>query len=174
MIVCNYWLVPGVATPANGSYLTAIAALISPTSRGDVKLASSNPFDRPIINPNLVSSQFDKFALREAVKAVRRFFSAKAWADYIISPVNLASNPTDAAIDSYVRSFSSTVFHPVGTSAMSPANAGWGVVDPQLRLKGADGVRVVDASVWPFLPNAHTQAPTYLVAERAATLIRGY
>ena len=112
--------------------------------------------------------------MREGVKSVRRFLSAKAWADYVVSPVNIATNPTDAEIDAYVRAFSSTVFHPVGTSAMSPAKARWGVVDPQLRVKGADGVRVVDASVWPFLPNAHTQAPTYLVAERAASLIRGY
>jgi choline dehydrogenase len=144
------------------------------SSGGEVKLASNNPFDHPLIDPNLLSSNFDKYAMREGVKSVRRFLSAKAWADYVVSPVNIAANPTDTEIDAYVRTFASTVFHPVGTSAMSPAKAGWGVVDPQLRVKGSDGVRVVDASVWPFLPNAHTQAPTYLVAERAASLIRGY
>lgn len=147
---------------------------MTPFLGGDVKLASNDPFEHPLINPNLVSTEFDKYAMREGVKAVHRFLHAEAWADYVVSPVNIASNPTDAAIDDYVRAYSTTVYHPVGTSAMSSAEAGWGVVDPQLRVKGADGVRVVDASVWPFLPNAHTQAPTYLVAERAASLIRGY
>lgn len=112
--------------------------------------------------------------MREAVKAVRKFVAAKTWDDYIISPIGLGETPTDAEIDAYIREYSSTVYHPVGTSAMSPGNATWGVVDPQLRLKGVDGVRVVDASVWPFLPSAHTQGPTYLIAERAASIIRGY
>jgi choline dehydrogenase len=57
---------------------------------------------------------------------------------------------------------------------MSPRDAAWGVVDPELKLKGAEGVRVVDASVWPFVPSGHTQGPVYLVAERAASIIRGY
>lgn len=137
-------------------------------------MASSDPLARPIINPNLLSTDFDKTAVRESVKAIRRFVGSQAFSDYVISPVNLGANPTDAEIDAYVQTFAGTVFHPVGTSAMSAADAAWGVVDPQLRVKGTDGLRVVDASVLPFLPNAHTQGPTYLVAERAATLIRGF
>ncbi|KAF9530999.1 hypothetical protein CPB83DRAFT_892268 [Crepidotus variabilis] len=171
MIVCNFWLNPGVALPANGSFLTFISALISPTSRGTVKLASSDPFDKPIIDPRMVTTDFDKFALREAVRAVKRFASASSWSDYIIAPYQTLAGTTDDEIDSHVRQLSSTVFHPVGTAAMSSSSSK-GVVDSQLKVKGTAGLRVVDASVWPFLPSAHTQGPTYLVAERAADIIK--
>ncbi|KAH6888359.1 hypothetical protein BKA70DRAFT_1409386 [Coprinopsis sp. MPI-PUGE-AT-0042] len=170
MIFANYWLHPSRPQPATGSFFTIISALISPTSRGSVKLSSPNSFDAPLIDLKLVTTEFDKICLREAVKATKRFIAAKAWKDYVNGPAlaGLASN-VDSEIDAYVRAESSTVYHPVGTASMSPANAKWGVVDPQLRVKGVSGLRVVDASVWPFVPNAHTQGPVYLVAERAAT-----
>lgn len=139
-----------------------------------MKLASSDPFVHPLINPNFLSTDFDKYTMREGIRAIRRFVGAKAFDNFTVEPIGLGQAPTDDEIDAYVREYSDTVFHPVGTSALSPANAKWGVVDPQLRLKGGEGVRVVDASVWPFLPSAHTQGPTYLIAERAASLIRGY
>ncbi|KAH6896383.1 hypothetical protein BKA70DRAFT_754273 [Coprinopsis sp. MPI-PUGE-AT-0042] len=171
MIFGNYWLHPTRAMPATGSFFTIISALISPTSRGSVTLASNSVFDAPLIDPKFVTTEFDKVCLREAVKATKRFMEAEAWNGYVNGPalVGLGSD-VDSEIDAYVRSESSTVFHPVGTASMSPANAKWGVVDPQLRVKGTHGLRVVDASVWPFVPNAHTQGPVYLVAERAATL----
>ncbi|RXW19853.1 hypothetical protein EST38_g5995 [Candolleomyces aberdarensis] len=174
MIVSNFWINPAVPQPATGSYLTLISALISPTSRGTLKLASNNPFQAPLIDPNFLATDFDRYAMRESVRAVKRFAGANAWSDYVIEPVGDLAAQTDEAIDAYVRSISTTVFHPVGTASMSPRNAAWGVVDPELRLKGAEGVRIVDASVWPFVPNAHTQGPVYLVAERAASIIRGY
>ncbi|KAH6896413.1 hypothetical protein BKA70DRAFT_1198967 [Coprinopsis sp. MPI-PUGE-AT-0042] len=171
MIFANYWLHPSRPLPATGSFFTIISALISPTSRGSVKLRTNNAFDAPLIDPKLVTTEFDKVCLREAVKATKRFMAADAWDGYVNGPAlaGLGSN-VDSEIDAYVRAESSTVYHPVGTASMSPANANWGVVDPQLRVKGTHGLRVVDASVWPFVPNAHTQGPVYLVAERAATL----
>lgn len=160
--------------PVNGSYLSISVALISPSSRGTVQLASNNFLDHPLIDPQYLSTEFDRYTLREAVKATKRFVAAKAWKDYIIAPFGPFANAnTDEAIDEYVRAGSTTVFHAVGTASISPKNAQWGVVDAQLRLKGAHGVRVVDASVWPFVPNAHTQGPVYLIAERAADIIRG-
>ncbi|PPR03999.1 hypothetical protein CVT24_010492 [Panaeolus cyanescens] len=172
LIVSNFWLNPSAGIPATGNFMTIIAALISPTSRGFVKLASSDPFAKPIIDPKLVTTPFDKFAMREAVRAVKRFVGASAWDDYIIGPYGSLAADDDAGIDAHVRQWSSTVFHPVGTAAMSPANAQWGVVDPNLKLKGAHGVRIADASVLPYVPNAHTQGPVYLVAHRAAALIK--
>ncbi|KAF5337359.1 hypothetical protein D9611_002938 [Ephemerocybe angulata] len=172
LIFSSYWLHPTLPSPANGSYMTICSALISPTSRGYLKLASADPFQTPLINPQYLSTAFDKYTLREAVKAAKRFTSGPAWADYILAPYgDLASTNTDADIDAYARKYTSTIFHPVGTAAMSAKDAGWGVVDPDFRLKGADGVRIVDASVWPFVPNAHTQGPVYLLAERAASII---
>ncbi|KAJ3542294.1 hypothetical protein NMY22_g3567 [Coprinellus aureogranulatus] len=170
MLVLNYGNSP-VLSPEQ-SYISISSIIISPTSRGYVKLSSSDPFDHPIIDPNYLSSEFDRYTIREGVKAVRRFAQAQAWNGFIVEPVDLGQDPTDEEIDAYIREFSNTVFHPVGTASISPENAKWGVVDAKLRLKGAVGVRVVDASVWPFLPSAHTQGPTYLIAERAASLIR--
>ncbi|KAJ3505131.1 hypothetical protein NLJ89_g7572 [Agrocybe chaxingu] len=172
LIFCNFWLNPGVAMPATGSFLTIIAALISPSSRGFVKLASDDPWDKPIIDPKMVTTAFDKFALREAVRSAKRFVTASAWDDYVIGPYGTTAGETDAELDTHVRQFSTTVFHPVGTASMSAPNSGWGVVDPNFKVKGAEGLRVVDASVWPHLPNAHTQGPTYLIAQRAAAVIK--
>lgn len=129
--------------------------------------------------------------MKESVKAVQRFTSANAWKDYILSPFGaLASATTDATIESFVRNNAGTIFHPVGTASMSPKGAGWGVVDPDLKVKGAEGLRIVDASIMvglrqiqiaifltsfllqPFISNGHPQVPIYLIAERAAKLIK--
>lgn len=83
--------------------------------------------------------------MKASVKAVQRFMAANAWSNYIVSPYGAT---TDAAIESYVRGNSGTVYHPVGTASMSPKSANWGVVDPDLKVKGADGLRIVDASIF--------------------------
>ncbi|EAU88011.2 aryl-alcohol oxidase [Coprinopsis cinerea okayama7 len=174
MIVINFYLNPfGPPIPPAGTFMTLISALISPTSRGFVRLASADPFTAPIIDPKFLTTQFDIFALREAVRATKRFVTASVWNDYVISPWGGLAQTSDEGIDAYVRQQSTTVYHPVGTAAISPRGANYGVVDPDLKLKGAEGVRIADASVWPFLPNAHTQGPVYLLAERAADLILG-
>lgn len=147
-MVQNFWLNPGVPLPPAGNFVTFISALISPTSRGFVKLASANPFTAPIIDPKFLTTQFDVFALREAVRAVKRLASANAWKGYIDLPFGGLAATSDADIDAYVRFQSTTVFHPVGTASMTAKNAKWGVVDPDLKVKGVEGVRVVDASVW--------------------------
>jgi choline dehydrogenase len=86
--------------------------------------------------------------MKEAVKAMKRFVAAQAWNGYIVGPVPaLADTDTDAKLEAYIRANSGTEFHPVGTAAMSPASASWGVVDPTLKVKGVEGLRVVDASV---------------------------
>lgn len=111
-------------------------------------MASKDPFDKPIIDPKYVSTAFDKFCLREAVKAVKRFVSATAWDDYIIGPHGTAAGTTDEEIDSHIRGIADTVFHATGTAAMSATNANWGVVNPDLKVKGVEGIRIVDASVF--------------------------
>jgi len=171
LIVSNFWLVPPATMPSSGSFITFLTNLMSPTSRGFVKLASKNPFDKPIIDPQYVSTTFDKFCLREAIKALKRFVSARAWADYIISPYGTTAATTDEEIDAHIRGIATTVYHATGTASMSAGNAHWGVVNPDLKVKGVEGIRIVDASVFPLSPNAHTQGPVYLLAERAAIII---
>ncbi|KAF8875348.1 alcohol oxidase [Gymnopilus junonius] len=156
--------------PASGNFLTINAVLLTPTSRGFVTINSSNPFAPPLIQPNLLASAFDIAALREGVKAAHRFAAAPAWKNYIIAPLSNAT--TDDEIEAFLRTAAGTIFHPIGTAAMTPKNAGFGVVDPDLTVKAVAGLRIVDASVLPLLPAGHTQAPTYAFAERAADLIK--
>ncbi len=123
---------------------------------------------------NALSTEFDIFTLLEATKAAQRFLSGPIWKDFIVGPVGEFANiRTDAELEQFARNQAGTNVHMVGTAGMSPKGASWGVVDPDLKVKGVHGLRVVDASVIPVVPNAHTLAPVYIFAERAADLIKG-
>ncbi|KAF9458888.1 hypothetical protein BDZ94DRAFT_1312864 [Collybia nuda] len=173
MLFVNMWVNPNTPPPPTGNFMSVVLALISPTSRGSIKISSSNPFTKPLINPNLVSTDFDIFTLVEAVKAAKRFIAAKAWSGYIQDSVGgLDAAMTDKEIEAYVRENTNTIWHAVGTAAMSAKDASYGVVDPDLKVKGVDGLRIVDGSILPFVPNAHTEGPIYLIAERGADLIK--
>ncbi|KAJ6617560.1 GMC oxidoreductase-domain-containing protein [Mycena sp. CBHHK59/15] len=165
----------GLVDPVpTGHFFSSATAVVSPVSRGSITLNTSNPFDAPLIDPALFVSDFDIFAMRTAVLKTQTFLSAPAWKDYIIRPVdNLArALVSDAALDEYIRNTSISAQHPVGSAAMTAKSATWGVVNPDLRVKGTTGLRIVDASVMPFVPSGHTQAPTYAVAERGSDLIK--
>ncbi|KAJ7346320.1 alcohol oxidase [Mycena albidolilacea] len=158
--------------PPTGNFMSIFSALVSPTSRGYVKLNSSDLLVAPIINSNLLGTEFDMFVMREALRASARFAAAPVFANYIIAPDGFNATATDAELDEFIRANSGTVFHPVGTAAMSAKNADFGVVNPDLLVKGLQGLRIVDLSVLPFIPAAHTQAAAYIIAERAADLIK--
>ncbi|KAI0270489.1 aryl-alcohol-oxidase from pleurotus Eryingii [Gloeopeniophorella convolvens] len=159
--------------PTTGHYMMIASNLITPTSRGSITLASANPFDAPNIDPALLNSDFDIFTMREAVKAALRFAAAPAWKGYVIGPHGaLGDAKTDAEIEAYARTNSATVFHPFSTAPMSAVDAKDGVVNPDLTVKKTVGLRIVDASVLPYVPAAHPQAALYAVAERAAKLIK--
>jgi len=103
----------------------------------------------------------------------QQFLSAPVWKDYVLGASNGLENvTTEADVNKYILSTSASTLHMVGTAAMSAPDAGFGVVNPDLRLKGATGLRIVDTSVYPFVPSSHPQAPTYIFAERAADLIK--
>ncbi|KAJ7640147.1 aryl-alcohol oxidase-like protein [Mycena rosella] len=129
---------------------------------GSVTISSGDPFANPLINPGYLASEFDAIALREGVKLAQKFFSASAWHGYLGAPtINLAAmNATEqmATLRANVD--------------MSPRDATYGVVNPDLTVKGIAGLRVIDASVLPIVPGAHTQAATYVVAERGADLVK--
>ncbi|KAJ7152972.1 alcohol oxidase [Mycena filopes] len=163
----------GKLNPApTGNFFSISSALVSPTSRGYVELNSSDPLAAPIINPNLLGTEIDMFIMREALRASARFAAAPVFDNYIIAADSFNATATDAELDVFIRTNSGTVFHPVGTCAMSAKGAPFGVVDPDLLVKGLKGLRIVDLSVLPFIPAAHTQASAYIVGERAADLIK--
>ncbi|KAI0046899.1 GMC oxidoreductase, partial [Auriscalpium vulgare] len=125
-------------TTATGRYFTIRTAVVSPSSRGSVTLASSAPFALPIVDPNFLSTPADIIIMREAVKAVLRFTSSPAFAappfPYILGPLGaLANVTTDVEIDAYARDGSTTLWHPTGTARMAAAGAKEGVVGPDLR-----------------------------------------
>ncbi|KAF8514947.1 aryl-alcohol oxidase-like protein [Hysterangium stoloniferum] len=159
--------------PATGSFMSILTAVVSPTSRGSVSLASTNPFDQPIIDPAILTTDFDIFAMVQAVKDAQTFIQSSPFQGFVQGPFGqLAKATTDGLKTTLIRATAETVNHPVGTAAMSPVGASWGVVDPNLLLKGASGLRIVDASIFPQIPESHIQAPVYIVAERAASLIK--
>ncbi|VDB94045.1 unnamed protein product [Peniophora sp. CBMAI 1063] len=164
------------ASPAEGHFVTIIVNLISPASRGNITLASLNPFDKPLINPDFLSAPIDVKILREGIKAARRFVSAPSFADYIVAEFgDFAVAKTDQEIEAFARANGDTVDHVVGTVPMGRAgcmDAGCGALNPDLTVKGTKGLRVVDASAFPFITSGHTQAAVYILAERAADLIK--
>ncbi|KAJ3561519.1 hypothetical protein NP233_g10144 [Leucocoprinus birnbaumii] len=154
------------------TYNTGLS-MISPASRGSLKIQSNNPFDDPLIDPNFFDSDFDVLVMREGINAALRFADAPVLKNIttgILGP--LANITSDDEIDAFIRNSAGSAWHPVGTTAMSPKNAGWGVVDPDLLVKRVSGLRIVDASIMPYIPCAHTQTPVYLIAERAADLVK--
>lgn len=163
----NLWVQPGIPAPANGSFMTISTTVLSPTSRtrlsfsvetallmrhcfpgGSITLSSADPLAHPIISPNFLATDWDIYVLRESVKKVQKFLTADAWKDYVIGPFgDYAKAVTDAEIEAYARANAATFFHPISTAMMSPKGADWGVTDPDLKVKGVEGLRIVDASV---------------------------
>ncbi|KAF9447690.1 GMC oxidoreductase [Macrolepiota fuliginosa MF-IS2] len=162
-------MVPGGAA---GSYSIGIN-IVSPASRGSLKIQSNNPFDDPLIDLGIFNSDVDLFTAREGVKAAMRFVKAPVW-EGIIAGIQapFSDTMTDAEIEGVLRNMTMSALHSVSTAAMSPKNASWGVVDPDLLVKGISGLRIVDASIMPYVPCAHTQTPVYIIAERASDLIK--
>ncbi|TFK86510.1 GMC oxidoreductase [Polyporus arcularius HHB13444] len=178
LIFSDLFVAFGGVPPPAGHFLTLISNLYTPVSRGNLTLKSTNPFDYPIINPGLLSDKggFDIHTMREALKAGRRFLQAPAWRSWIISEFGDSANAqTDAQIEDFIRANALVVNHVSGTVGMGKSGStarGSGALNPDLTVKGTIGLRVVDASVFPIIPAAHTMVPTYAIAERAADLIK--
>ncbi|KAL0567410.1 hypothetical protein V5O48_014587 [Marasmius crinis-equi] len=162
--------VPSIPFPPNGTYMTVVMAVVSPTSRGTFTLNSANPFDSPIIDPQLYTTDYDMQTMIQLMKDVDTFISQPTWNGFVLRPFFDFANDKEREI--YARNNSRTVDHCIGTARMGPGGVEGGVVDSQLRVKGVKGLRVVDASVFPQIPENHPQAVVYTLAERASDLIK--
>jgi choline dehydrogenase len=155
-----------------GHTLSNACVLLHPQSRGKVSLRSADARDKPRIQLNLLQAEADREGLRNIVKFARRFF-ATAPASQLVAQ-ELSPGPgvqTDAEIDSWLRASVRTAMHPTSTCAMG--TDGMAVVDGQLRVHGLSGLRIADASIMPAIVGGNTNAPTIMIAEKAADLITG-
>ena len=145
--------------------------LLHPKSRGSVDLASADPFAPPLIDPNFLAERDDVDRLVRGFKAMRRILSQPALAAHGARELaTSASAQSDDEIERFVRTHADTIYHPVGTCRMGSGPLD--VVDAELRVHGIDGLRVVDASVMPRIVSGNTNAPTIMIAEKAADMIK--
>jgi choline dehydrogenase-like flavoprotein len=145
-----------------------------PKSRGTLRLASADPGAAPLIDPHLLAEEGDIEPLVRAVRIARRAFATPSFAKY--NGVEVAPGPAvqdDEAIRQFIRANGYTVHHPCGTCRMGAADDPEAVVDPDLRVRGIEGLRVADASVFPMLIGGNSNAPAVMVGERGADKVLG-
>ncbi|HEY4114667.1 MAG TPA: choline dehydrogenase [Rhizomicrobium sp.] len=145
---------------------------LRPESRGYVSIKSADPLAAPLIQPNYLATDEDRRTLRQGVKIAREVFAQSAFDPYRGPEVMPgAGTISDDDIDAFVRATAETIYHPIGTAKMGvDADC---VVDPSLKVYGIEQLRVVDASIMPALVSGNTNAPTMMIAEKAADMILG-
>ncbi|PYI07529.1 alcohol oxidase [Aspergillus sclerotiicarbonarius CBS 121057] len=160
--------------PKDGyQYASMLAVLITPTSRGNITLRSADTSDLPVINPNWLATQADQEVAIAMFKRVRAAFQSEAMAPVIIGK---EYNPgvevqSDEQILEWIKDNVMTLWHASCTCKMGTSDDEMAVVDSQARVYGVQGVRVVDASAFPFLPPGHPQSTVYMLAEKIANEI---
>jgi choline dehydrogenase len=146
---------------------------LRPESRGTIRLASPDPTKHPLIDANYLAERKDLDTLIDGVKMGRDILAQSGLDPYRAGEFQPgAAVKTDAEIKQWIRAKSETIYHPVGTCKMGPDNDPMAVVDNQCRVRGIQGLRVVDASVMPTLVGGNTNAPTIMIAERVASFMQ--
>ncbi len=149
---------------------TASVCNVRPTSRGQVRITSPDPRAHPRIDPNYLSTEEDRRVAADSIRLTRRIIAQPALQRY--RPEEFRPGPQIVTDDDLARAagdISTTIFHPVGTARMGIDDGA--VVDPQLRVRGLAGLRVIDASVMPTITSGNTNAPTLMIAEKGAEMI---
>lgn len=165
-----YYQKHGFDPPSDHRYSIG-PTLIAPRSRGTILLRSKNPLDAPMIRANYLAGDADMRVLVEGVKISRRIGGARAFAPYRGAETHPGIGvKSDEEIAGSIRATAETLYHPVGTCKMG--TDAMAVVDPRLRVRGVEGLRVADASVMPEIIAGNTNAPVVMIAEKAADIIR--
>ena len=154
---------------------TASVCNLRPTSRGSVRLRSSDPAATPVIKPNYLSTDEDRRIAASAIRLTRHIAAQPALApfrpdEYL--PGRAVRDDDDAALIKAAGDIGTTIFHPVGTAKMGLSSDPLTVVDDRLRIVGIDRLRVIDASVMPTITSGNTNAPTMMIAEKGAAMLR--
>ena len=161
--------------PGDGAHkfsaFTSSVCQLRPHSRGYIAISSSDPLQYPEIHPNYLSDPRDQQVAIDGIKVARRIASAEALAPHILSEhVPGEHYQTDEELLEAARRFSQTIYHPAGTCKMGQDEMA--VVDARLKVHGVQGLRVVDASIMPEIISGNTNAPTIMIAEKAADMIK--
>jgi choline dehydrogenase len=153
------------------SGMTVAVCPVRPESRGSVMAKSADPFEYPAIRPNYLSARNDLDVMLAGIAIVRRIFAAPALARHSLGEtLPGASITSDAALEAFVRKGGTSLYHPVGTCRMGEDPAA--VVDSRLRVRGVEGLRVIDAAIMPTVTTGNTNAPSIMIGERGAALVR--
>jgi choline dehydrogenase len=165
-----YFVDHGLANPPGHGFSIG-PTLLSPTSRGRVEIASADPSEPPRILGRVLGDSTELAALRAGLRIAREIVATRPFDEF--RGAEAMPGPqlrSDGDLDAYIRSHVELLYHPVGTCRMGTgADA---VVDPRLHVRGVEQLRVVDASVMPEIVGGNTNAPTIMIAEKAATMMR--
>lgn len=156
----------GLGVPAEHGFSFG-PCVVAPTSRGSVSLRSARPDAAPRIVHNYLTTSEDRDAIVAGIRIALDIAAQSAVADLVTEPFDVPASDSDAELLAWARRSGQTLFHPTSTCAIGS------VVDSELRVFGVQGLRVVDASVFPSVPRGNTNAPTIMAAEKAADLIKG-
>jgi choline dehydrogenase/4-pyridoxate dehydrogenase len=164
---------PGVRKPFQDGFAVR-SAVVRPESRGRISLQSPDPADKIAIHQNILQATADRSVLREGLRMVRDLASQAELREYVGAEIAPGpGNWSDAALDEHISRFAATAHHPAGTCRMGGGNDPGNVLDPEFRVRGARGLRVVDASAFPDMVGGNINAPVIMMAEKAADMIRG-
>ena len=141
--------------------------VLKPASRGKLSLRNANPHSKPRVSHNYFDAEDDRRSMIEGIRIGLRIANQPSMRAHITGSHKVPKSDSEADIWEYIQKYTQTLYHPTGTCAIGS------VVDDQLKVHGVDGLRVVDASVMPSVVSGNTNAPTIMIAERAADLIRG-
>ena len=157
-------------TTLDGFGVTLHSCVLRPQSRGEVRLASSDPLAAPAINPNYLASSYDLNILIDGIRRGRDILAAPAFKPWLKEErIPGPALQSDTELEQFVRATAETEYHPVGTCKMG--GDAMAVVDERLRVRGIDGLRVIDASIMPTLVSGNTNAPTIMIAEKGSQMM---